>query len=428
MSKDNLIDSLGRIDDDLIQGVEALRRKRKSSGWKKWAGLAASLCLLLAVLSIMPSLFQGTTPPPPVQHDNPIQSNPGTTVETIRPEDPAPVWTVKYNEAESMVAMDRAYIQGIFSEELSDAQLAAVIPERLADRMDCSGYAVFDNNGSLLNVILTVNTPTPVIITMTSGSFGTCYLLGGEAEVSVCGDVEYRLYEYVYVGKVNLGAETAIGGAYLHFSLETTPEELEQAKLDFKAVLECFAFYPEGQPDLSVIVPEEIPELLEKIFETLSEARTEPDFGRYLPSELPAAFTESAIRRFRFAESNYLSALWSRGMDDLSWVITPYRSYDANRLTSVDELENYDLSMYPIPRADSVPDELREIVDDPIFDAEELTLEAVYRRAYKVQDAGDTNGWRMRFSVRYGDVIVSVSSKGIEPEWLYDQLKDLISE
>ena len=240
--------------------------------------------------------------------------------------------------------------------------------------------------------------------------------------------MEYRLYEYVYVGKVNLGAETAIGGAYLHFSLETTAEELEQVKLDFQAVLECFAFYPEGKPDLSVIVPEEIPELMEKIFETLSEARTEPDFGRYLPSELPAGFSDSAIRRFRFAESNYLSALWSRGMDDLRWVITPYRSADANRLTCVDNLENYDLSLYPIPRADSVPDELREIVDDPIFDAEELTLEAVYRRAYKVQDAGDTDGWRMRFSVRYGDVIVSVSSKGIEPEWLYEQLKNLIAE
>ena len=71
---------------------------------------------------------------------------------------------------------------------------------------------------------------------------------------------------------------------------------------------------------------------------------------------------------------------------------------------------------------------LREIVDDPIFDAEELTLEAVYRRAYKVQDAGDTDGWRMRFSVKYGDVIVSVSTKGVDPEWVYQQLMNLISD
>ena len=145
-------------------------------------------------------------------------------------------------------------------------------------------------------------------------------------------------------------------------------------------------------------------------------------------AELPDGFAESDIRRFQFDESNYLRALWSRGLDDLSWIITPYSQADSNRLTSVDDLENYDLSRYPIPRADSVPEELREIVDDPIFDAQELTLEAVYRRAYKVQDVGDTNGWRMRFSVRYGDVIVSISSKGVEPEWLYGQLNCLISE
>ena len=103
-------------------------------------------------------------------------------------------------------------------------------------------------------------------------------------------------------------------------------------------------------------------------------------------------------------------------------MVTHYTDADASRLTGINELENYDLSRYPIPRADSVPEELREIVDDPIFDAEELTLEAVYRRAYKVQDAGDTDGWRMRFSVRYGDVLISINSKGVEPEWLFDQL------
>ena len=97
-------------------------------------------------------------------------------------------------------------------------------------------------------------------------------------------------------------------------------------------------------------------------------------------------------------------------------------------ITSVDDKKNYDLSLYPIPRADSVPDELHEIVDNPIFEAEELTLEAVYCRAYKVDDAGDTDGWRMRFSVKYGDVIVSISTKGVEPEWVYQQLVNLIPE
>ena len=51
-----------------------------------------------------------------------------------------------------------------------------------------------------------------------------------------------------------------------------------------------------------------------------------------------------------------------------------------------------------------------------------------YRRAYKVDDAGDTDGWRMKFSVRYGDVVVAVSTKGVEPEWVYQQLTNLIEK
>ena len=420
MRKDDLIDSLGRIDDDLIENVDSLRRKRKQPGWKKWAGLAACFCLILAVATAMPGLLPEK---PPVPNDLPTQTDTNPPVETT-PSEPALVWTANYNQAESMVSMDRTYIQGVFSEELSGSLLAAVKP----DGVDCSGRAVFDNHGNLLDVILTVNTPTPVTIAMTKDSVDTCYLLGGETEVSICGEVAYCLYEYAYAGKVNLGAEAAIGGAYLTFSMETTPEELEQAKLNFQAVLECFATYPDGRPDLSGIVPAQIPELMEKIFKTLSEARAEPDFGRYLPSELPKGFAESSIRRFRFDESNCLSALWSRGLDDLSWVISPFTEAEENRLTGVDELKNYDLSLYPIPRADSVPEELWEIVNDPLFEAEELTLEAVRRRAYKVQDAGDSDGWRMRFRVRYGDVLVSVSSKGVEPEWLYAQLKNLSIE
>ena len=428
MRKDDLIDSIGMIDDDLIQSVDALRRTRKAFSWKRWAGLAACFCLILAAVSAMPGLFRETTPPPPVQNDFPVQTNPKPPEQTTRPEDLAPVWTAIYNESEAMLAMDRVYIQGIFSEELNESQLTAVMPENWPDGMGYTGYGVFDNHGNLLDVIVTVNTSEPVTVTMINASFGTCYLLDGEAEISVCGEVEYRLYEYAYEQEVHLGAEAAIGGTYLHFTMDTTPQEVEQAKLEFQEVLECFASYPDGRPDLSVIIPEEIPELMEQMFGTLSEARTEPDFGGYLPTELPDGFAESDIRRFRFGDSNHLSALWSRGLNDLSWVVTHYTEADAHRLTGINELENYDLSLYPIPRADSVPEELREIVDDPIFDAQELTLESVYRRAYKVQDAGDTDGWRMQFSVRYGDVLVSISSKGVEPEWLYGQLNCLNSE
>ena len=99
--------------------------------------------------------------------------------------------------------------------------------------------------------------------------------------------------------------------------------------------------------------------------------------------------------------------------------------YAESRLTAIDDTENYDLSLYPIPMADSVPDELREIVNDPVFKIEELTLDTVYKRARIVNDAGDSGGYRMMFSVLYGDTVVAISTKGVSPEWVFEALKNI---
>ena len=444
MSKDRVVDSLGRIDDDMIQGVEVLRRKKKRPAWTKWGAMAACFCLIVASAFVIPRITDsgpGYVPVPnpdgTIQRDEPPDVYPSHPI--LRPGDegyvdPAPTlnpqtsWTLHFNDVSSMLAANRPYYKGTFTEDLTDVELAALLPSK---DLTCSGYAMFDNYGNLLEVVIQASTvlpESPVTIALADYYFGFDYVLSGTEVVSVCNGVDYRVYQYQFGDKVELSAYTIINDIYFAFAMDVSMENLEQAKEEFHRVLECFAYYEEGKPDLSIIVPEEIPELTEQMFDTLAEAQAEPDFGRYLPSELPTGFSDAIIRRFEFQNSNYLSGMWSRGLDDLTWVIEPYREDDAHRLTSVNDKENYDLSLYPIPRADSVPDELRDIVNDPIFEAEELTLEAVYCRAYKVNDAGDTDGWRMKFSVKYGDVIVSVSTKGVEPEWVYQQLVDLISE
>ena len=446
MSKDRVVDSLGRIDDDMIQGVEALRRKKKRPAWTKWGAMVACLCLIVASTFVIPRITDhspsGVPNPnpdgtiqrgdePDVYPDHPVLRpgdegyvSPGTEPTEI----PRTPWTIHYNEVSSMIAANRVFIKGSFTEPLNDAELSALMP---SVDLTCSGYARFDDKGNLLDIEMQTETnlpESPVNVGLTDYFFGFDYVLSGTEVVSVCNGLDYRVYQYQFGDKVELSAYAIINDIYFAFAMNVPQDDLEQAKEEFQRVLECFAYYEEGKPDLSVIAPEEIPELTEQMFDTLVEAQAEPDFGRYMPSELPAGFSDAIIRRFQFQNSNYLSGMWSRGLDDLSWVVDYYSEEDAHRLTSVDDKENYDLSLYPIPRADSVPDELREIVNDPIFEAEELTLEAVYCRAYKVNDAGDTDGWRMKFSVKYGDVIVSVSTKGVEPEWLYQHLVNLISE
>ena len=449
MSKDSVIDSLGRIDDDMIQNVETLRRKKTRPPWMKWGTLAVCLCLTVMSVCVVPRIID------PSPSDTPVPDPDGTIQREDEPdiypdhtilnsgdkgdinpdveatEEPQTPWTVHFNEASSVLMSNRLNIKGVFTETLNNTELAALKPDKWLENMTCSGYARFDNYGNLLDIMIAMTTSlteSPVSVALADYYFGFDYVLPGEDVVSVCNEVEYRVYQYQTGNTVTLSARAIINDIYFNFYMDTAPAQLEQAKADFQSILECFAYYEEGKPDLSLIVPEDIPEMTEHIFTTLAEAQAEPDFGQYMPSELPAGFEEDAIRRFKFQNSNYLSGMWSRGLENLSWVVTPFTGEDAHRLTGVEDKANYDLTLYPIPRARSVPDDLREIVDNPIFEAEELTLEAVYCRAYRVNDEGDTDGWRMKFSVKYGDVIVSVNSKGVEPEWMYQQLVNLVPE
>ena len=48
MSQEMLHDAIGRLDDDLVEAVDALRSGKKTVSWKRWLSAAACLCVLLA--------------------------------------------------------------------------------------------------------------------------------------------------------------------------------------------------------------------------------------------------------------------------------------------------------------------------------------------------------------------------------------------
>lgn len=424
MTAETFCELLGEINEKHIVQAAAAGRPEKRLRSKRWA-VAACVCLLAVAAIGGRSLLSAAEPYPAQRHE---------TLAPVTPEQPATLasaapartpWTLRFNEPGAVLGAQRPMIKGIFTEALSAEELAALQPQLRFSYMTCSGYAEFDTYGTLLRVIMRVATTLPerpVTVSVGDYAFDALDSLRDEAAVSVCGGVEFRAYQYDSGAAVTLAADAVINDLLFSFSMAAEKSQLERAKADFKDVLECFAYYDAGLPDLTVVTAEEIPELTEQFFDSLSEARTEPDFGRYLPQELPDGFGDDLIRRFRFGESDSLSGHWTNGLDYLSWVVSPCTAADARRITAVDERENYDLSLYPVPRAESVPDELREIVNNPVFEADALTQEAVWRRAWKTSDAGDTDGWRMRFGVRYGDVVVAVSSKGVDPEWLYRQL------
>ncbi len=147
----------------------------------------------------------------------------------------------------------------------------------------------------------------------------------------------------------------------------------------------------------------------EEIYEQISE---------FLPDSGPEGF----VFEEAFISENSYYIRWARGMEELSWWVKDYKESDAAYITDVADTENYDLSLYPIPRAESVPPALQQIVNNPIFYGYELTKEAVNARAYLANEMGDSKGYRMDFSVLYGDKIVRVNSKGVTPDWMYEKL------
>ena len=415
MNENHLLDAISGMDPQLLQRSE---QKTSSGVWKKVLPLAACLCLIIGSAFLMP---RGKEP----AATDPTSIQPLLTETTVKPDIE---WTVTYNTiAASFHSADRAFPLGFFTEELSDGELQAILPQKQLDWMRITGSACFTGEGTLVNVVLQITTQDPQhqVQTVFGNDLDCCFVLEEDGAVSQCGKLAYVIHVFDYDdGHTQLYASANIGQVPVRFSLIVPNEKLDAAKADFEAILECFAWYEEGRPDLSAVKPERIPDWYNKQI-TWAEAECDEQFGCLWIKQLPPGFSEESIRRHKDMLNDYLSGLWTKGMDQLSWRVWYVTEEDQARMTSVADRKNYDLSLYPIPRAESVPEELFQVVNDPIFDIEELTLEAVLCRAYYVEDLGDSSGCRMQFSVKYGDKVVSVSTKGIDPQWLYDQLKAL---
>lgn len=438
MKREDISRAINEIQAEYIAEAGNDAPKAKTNrGWVKWGAMAACFCLIAATAITIPTLLPGKEPAPNPDPGNTIDRTeepdvypPVEIIPGFELDEPREMCEFHYNEASTVLDAARRYIPGYFREDLSSEELAAILPDRQAADMAFSGSAGFDGEGTLVDVVLQVDAPflngADVTALFSYDEPFQCYVISDEPTASELNGHDFEVYQWTSnENTVYFDAFGRINGCSVQISYVSSSADADQAKRDFEVIADCFTAYKDGKPDLSVIKADVIPEFFDLKL-TLSEAHADADFGTYMLGTVPSGYVEESVRRYKDQNNDYLSGLWTKGYDELSWRVSHYTEQDANRLTSVDETENYDLSLYPIPRAQSVPDELREIVDDPIFIAEELSLDAVYARAYKTGESGDSSGWRMTFSVKYGDIIVRVSTKGIEPEWVYEQLTSLL--
>ncbi len=399
MNSVTVSDALHRkIMDGVIEGP-----KRRTVARRRYVTAFACAAIVVAGLIAVPRLLARR-----------LIADPGGTVYT-----PGPV-LLTFNKVAGFTDIGTSNPYQ-FTQELTEAEIAALLPS-LSDTHEIAAAANFSGDGTLFTVDATAvdkETGTAVSLTLANGPVKVDYIMPGEPTVSEVNGIPVIAAYFENKDDTTWCASFEIDG--VGYYLEVRGGEGTGDKLP--TIITAISQTSPGT--LNVIIPA-IPRLRE--VSTIDEALADPDFGAYVPDTIPSGFRFESARRVQDKTRNYLWIMWysdTGRLDYAEWRISFISSEDESRLVDVGKTETYDLSLYPIPRAESVPDELREIVDNPIFRIEDLTLDVVNARSYQVDDAGDTPGNRASFSVLYGKVLVEIRIKGMEAEAIFDILKAL---
>lgn len=452
MDRYDFFESFSGLDAALLERSEQAGRPRGIKLW--WAAAAACLVVAAAGAIAAPGLVgnhsadvePGQTADvsePGVNTAVPAASDPADTEPAISL-DVSPVEPPRlvFNQVTGRTGPFAAPVAGfaIFGEDLTDEEFAAAAPDVLPRNVDSAGgvqywevtgFAGYYGWGELEGVHLEfLNPEWDGMVTVSlrkpdAKDHADVILEDPETVTGRMGSLEYTAYRWEDHGGVLMWAKFQIGGVAYTAYVNTGPEDAEQAERDLHMVLSCYQgrALSDSAPDLDGYHMKETHVWIDNSDLTLAQAREDETFGAYMPDSVPRGFSQDLIRRYKADDGDSLYGSWySWSYGSLVWDVSYLDDYAAARITSVEDRENYDLSLYPIPRGESVPAELRSIVDNPVFLIDELTLDTVYARAYKVNEAGDTDGWRMDFSVLYGGVVVKVYAKGVSPEWVFGQL------
>jgi hypothetical protein len=393
---------------------------------KRYAVYFACLTVFLLGVFIIPKLMQHNVKPTPDDRHSVLQHDTRTPLPSKSNK-----YSLDFNRADRQSG-SKIHIPGHFWQKLTDDEIKAVLPA-LVNTHTIKATANFqsDENGTtLLNIDVNAES--------VSGLETYIRIAPGEIELDYVFDSETKSSDVLGIAVTagcfetkpnSKGIRNVICFATFKLSdvayyVELGGAETEKEALKNK-ISELIGLLIEGgAADLDVFHPV-VPELREDRL-SLGEARADIDFGAYLPGTLPDGFIFEDALRYINQVQNALYVNWNKGMGYINWRVSFLNDNDKTRITSVADTKNYDLALYPIPRADSVPDELREVVDNPIFPINELTLHVVQARTYEIADTGDEPGQRMHFSVLYGDILVELNVKGVSPEAIFDILQQVM--
>lgn len=147
-------------------------------------------------------------------------------------------------------------------------------------------------------------------------------------------------------------------------------------------------------------------------------ARMDAVYGYYVDVQVPEGYSYSSGTR----SEERLHVIWHKGMTEEISISCQHADESVSGwLADTDNPEEYDLGLYPIPWADSMPGELRQKIENATFRSDQISQEIVTARSYQVEsDQGDVSGWRTQIAILYSNnVLVEIRSKGPSPEEIY---------
>ena len=427
MKSKDILEGLGFIDEKFIEEANeeiAKEKIKKSKILKMIVPIAASLAIIVTSIAFWQ---QG-------QNLSPIQPNvdnlPSIVGDNKEDGITATEYTLSLNEANAISNDRNLAIKGHFWNELTDKEIKEVLPI-ISEKYDINStvhYSSEDNVATIFQVYSngTTSKNQSIGITIAPNKIEKCYIIDGEPILSEFDgiSIEAGLFitdknsnneqDYVYF------ADFKIDNIAYYIEFRSENKEAEE---DFKRLI------PEiilgGKANLSILENPIIPKLIdEELLE--EEAYNEVDFGKYL-FEIPSAYEFNGAYRWLNQNRNSLYASWSNGYDDISISVSPNNEESISRIVSPEEINLYDISLYSIPWAESIPSDIRQIVENPVFNIEDLTLDMIKMRGYIRNEVGDpsSNSLNLRFSVLYDDIIIEIRSEGLSAEYLYEQLISL---
>ena len=432
------------VSDSLHEGLLTLEPPARRSGdWRRWGALAA--CCVLAVGLGLWRLGARQTPG---------EDGPGTSA--ISGQEPLTddVPQITYRRETVSVAAAIALPDGSFTRELPAEQLAALLA-REGESLDSvlaalgwtdyalRGEAIYDGAGQLWLLTVTGQHPDGPEFTLElcPGELPpSCVVTPAQESTQVNGvsvSAWYGSWDRDGDGKTEHVCESEFmaGDVGVHYENADAPFTARYGSTDGELggaqklnAMAVGRFLGQGIDLSEIMTAEDVPAWREESFSSLTQARQEEEFAPYLPTEnVPGCGEFYGHLSWQESSYNDLFVRWSRGYDDVEVAVCRC-SQPQYALADVNAPEQYDVRLYDIPWSESVPEEYRDMVYDPVFRAEDMSLSVVQARTLYREDTGEGRTVSIRFAVLHPDgTLVRYLCKGLTAEQVWAMVEPTLT-